>query len=657
MRYQPAIEPSPTLTDEVQARIALPFGDGGAPQWIMWMPGGTHTISARRKGKPVQIRVNVDRAGAESAERSLREHLSAGRQRPFFDFAHEGKAASAWPLEFSWRDGSDPGIYSRVEWSQAGAAAIVGKEFRAFSPTFFATDADPARIDGCPLNCGGLVNDPAFKEISPIWARHAAADSDNDSKTNDGMDELTAKTELAALQARITELETVNAELTAQAQSAETQAAIEAKDAEIAELKRRNDEVQREMQARRERDADALVASAVSRGAIAAKDTETQKKWRGLVIADPANADLVNKLPGRAAVTAGRIAGSRPIEIIKLDTNDCIRAYHAAATPLDKGLIYRREFHPILEKGERIPFERYPIEADNTLGTVAGNLIAQRVLDLMVSRRPMIQNVVSDFSSEQARKGQTVYTRTVGVPAVQNFGSGAVDTADTDYPVQLANHKEVHYAFTAAEYLSTNRNLVEERAQAMAVGLGNHIVDAIAALITDAFTSETTGAAGDKDFTALSIAAAALNAAGAPDMNRAMWVSSAFATALVNEEMVLYKSFGGDAKSAYGHWTNIKGFDHVWEFPALPANAVNLIGFAFHRNALIIAARVADNPERLVGAGYAGTLQVITDPVTGLSVLSDRWITQATRAINTRLDVLYGVARGVVAAGHKFVTS
>lgn len=641
--------------DAVEARVALAVGS--APDWIMWMPGGTHEITARRRGKPVTVRVTVDPGSAAAAQRSLGEYIAASRQRPFFDFDHSGGAASGWPVEFAWRERPEPGVYARVDWSQAGRDAIAGRTYRAFSPTFFTTETDPARIDGCPLNCGGLVNDPAFRDIAPIWARHAAAASDNDSNNNDGMDELTAKTEMAALQARITELETANAELKAKADEAEAAAAIEAKDAEIAELRRKNDDLATEAKARRERDADAMVASAVSRGAIAAQDAATQKKWRDLVIADPANADLLGKLPGRVAVTAGRITQPRePIQIIKSDSNDCIRAYHAAATPTEKGHIYRREFRDILEKGDRIPFERFPVEATNVLGTVAGNLIAQRVLDLMVSRRPLLANIVTDFSSEQARLSQTVYTRTVGIPTIQNFGSGSFDTADTDYPVQLANHKEGHYAFTAAEYLSTNRNLVEEHAQALAVGLGNHMVDAVAALITDAFTSETTGAASGKDFTAVAAAAKALNTAGAPEMNRAMWVNSDFAEALSNDELIM-EYLDGDNRSAYGHWTNIKGFAHIWEFPALPANAVNLIGFAFQRNALLLATRVADNPERLVGAGYAGSLQVVTDPVTGLSVLSDRWITQATRVVNTRLDVLYGCARGVVTAGHKFVSS
>jgi hypothetical protein len=225
-----------------------------------------------------------------------------------------------------------------------------------------------------------------------------------------------------------------------------------------------------------------------------------------------------------------------------------------------------------------------------------------------------------------------------------------------DYPVTLSAHKQVQFSFLVTEYLTTNRNLVEEHSQAMALALGDHLVDVVWDLVTDAFTSETTGAAATKDYSALTTAAKTLNAAGAPDMDRSMWINSGFAEALENDEIVMEYT-NNDQANAYGHWQNIKGFRDVWEYPAADGNSINLIGFAFHKNALLLATRVASDVEALTGVGYPGTLRVVTDPVTGFSVLSDRWITQGTRAVNTRLDVLYGIARGVVTAGHKFVTT
>jgi len=638
--------------EAISGRVALPFSSD-VPDEIMWMPGGMHTITGSKRGRPITVTMRVDRAAADTMQRSLAEHLS-GKQKPFFDFDHKGEAASAWPVGFSWRDKPEPGIYAKVQWSDAGRESIEGRRYRAFSPKWYETSDDPARVDGAPLNMGGLVNDPAFKEISPIWAKAADQQNKNDNSKDTPM--TGTPTELAALQARVAELENQNQELKGKvdADDAETKSALEAAQAEADAAKKQVDDLKAQADERKRRDADACVASAVSRGAIAPKDETGQKRWRDLIISDPANAELLAKQPGRPAITAGRITRSH-VEIIKPDISDAFRGYMSASTPLDRGRIYHKEFRETLEKGERLPVERASIEATDTL---VGNLISQRTLDLVVSRRPMLMNVTTDFSAEQARLNQTIYTRTISIPTVYDFAHGAATPAATDVTVQLANHKEVHFSFAASDYLATNRDLIKENAEAMGAAIGNSMVDAVQALMTDAYNviTEITGAASAKDFTAITSAAKGLNTAGAPDFGRSMWVNADFAEALSNDELIM-QFLDGNNRTAYGHWKNIKGFENIWEYPAFAANSINLIGFAFQRSALVLATRIADSPDRLVGTQYPGTLQVISDPVTGFSLLSDRWITVGTRAINTRLDVLYGCARGSLSCGVKFVTS
>lgn len=648
--------------DAIFAEALVPFDD--VSEWVQWMPGGEHSITATQRGKKITTVVKVTPTGASAVQAALEDYLHNERQRPFFDFNHDGKTASAWPLEFAWRETPEPGIYARVEWSGSGKTAIRNKDYRAFSPSFFLNP--DKQVAGAPMNMGALVNDPAFRSIAPLWARRAGDDSNtNDGNNDTTMNGDTQAAELAALQAKIVALEQENAEVKARDESNTTELseAIKAKDAELEEVRNKFAEMERLTKERARRDAEAIVASAVTRGVIPPKDTAAQEKWRELIVADPKNADLLAGQPGKPAVAASRVAShTHEVRTIRPDTNDVLRAYINAGTPLDKGMIYQNEIKPLLDKGERIPFERYAargaeISASNALGTAAGNLISQRVLDLMVSRRPMLLGIASDFSAEQAVKGQTIYTRTVGVPAVQNFGSGAEDSVIADVTVQMANHKEIHHGFTPAEYLTSNRNFIDETAEALAIGLGNHMVDAVAALITAAFTNTAiTGAANTKDFSDVVKGAKALNVAGAPDINRSMWINSDFAEALLNDEVIL-EYVDRNTSDAYGRWRNVAGFANIWEYPALPGNSINLIGFGFHRNALVLCTRVAANPAQYLGAPYPGSLQVITDPVTGFSVLTDRWIDQATRKVNNRLDVLYGCARGVVTAGQLYRTS
>jgi hypothetical protein len=636
----------------LDARFALPFGAEAAPvpEWIMWMPAGEHAITASRAGVPVSLRIRVDPSGAAAVEAARRNLSSESRQRPFFDFDHENKAASGWPLEFAWRDQPEPGIWARVEWSAAGREAIAGRTYRAFSPKFYDAPGDPAGIAGAPLNMGALTNDPAFRSIAPIWAKNPSPEKQQPSVTP--MPEQTPPN---------------NTPAPAPVAAANQPTPAPDREAEIAALKAELEKTRAALEAKRKSEAEAIVASHVRRGAIAPQDKDTQDRWAKLILADPENAKLLESLPVRDAVTAARgeaITATPRASITREAIEAAFTGYQDALQkdPLEAGHIYLKEFKPLLDKGERIPFERYrakdgAIAAANVLGTLASSLIAQRTLDLIVARRPYLLGVTLDLSDEQARLNQTIITRIIGVPTVANFGSAATDTADTDVSVQLSNHKQVLYAFTAAEYLATARNLVEEHAEAQSVALGNSIVDALAALITTAFTSVTTGAANLKSYDDIATAAKALNSNGAPPFGRNMWVNSDFAEALGKDEILISTPGLANNASAYAQWRNVKGFDAIWEYPALPNNGINLIGFAFQRSALVLATRIADNPERLIGANYIGNLQVIRDPNTGLSLLSDRWIDPNTRALNTRLDVIYGVARGSTACGHRFVSA
>lgn len=146
---------------------------------MMYMPGGTHEITPSHKGKAVRVSVLADRAGAAALE-AQRAAIVARGARPFFDFGHKDEEASFWPERFLWQDVPTPAIYCEGEWSDAGKAAVEGKQWRCFSPVFHVDDVkgDPARIiclAGASPNMGGLVNKPAFRNIAPLFSAEADA--------------------------------------------------------------------------------------------------------------------------------------------------------------------------------------------------------------------------------------------------------------------------------------------------------------------------------------------------------------------------------------------------------------------------------------------------------------------------------------------------
>lgn len=140
----------------------------GQPFWFQYMPPGRHDIAAKVGGK-LSVRVDALACAALQAdlERRLKENVI-----PFFDFDHDGRAASMHPRRFEYRGAEAAGgIWCEAVPTVAGAEAIAGKSHRYFSP-FFAVSKDGRVVGLSPLgpNCGGLVNDPAFTRILPVAA-------------------------------------------------------------------------------------------------------------------------------------------------------------------------------------------------------------------------------------------------------------------------------------------------------------------------------------------------------------------------------------------------------------------------------------------------------------------------------------------------------
>jgi phage I-like protein len=135
------------MTVSAKAVFSTSFeSQGDAPLEIQYMPPGKYRINASRNGKPVELDVSIDAQAADKLNAFLQGELTkveAGSEdRPYFDFNHEDREASAWPTEFYWA-GDDPvegGVRAKIEWSGAGRKAVSEKTFRRFSPTFIPDD-------------------------------------------------------------------------------------------------------------------------------------------------------------------------------------------------------------------------------------------------------------------------------------------------------------------------------------------------------------------------------------------------------------------------------------------------------------------------------------------------------------------------------------
>jgi hypothetical protein len=166
------------------------------PSEIVWMPAGNHAISAgASNGGKWSGDVRVDAEAAGLIAESYRRVISAGR-KSFVDFNHEDGAAAAWVTGFSW----DPkrGIIASVEWTPAGAQALLDKSFYSFSPAF-CVDEETGRPSSLAegFSCGGLVNSPAFGAAMPALAAKDAS-NEPDAKLVEALAQIKTLTETLA---------------------------------------------------------------------------------------------------------------------------------------------------------------------------------------------------------------------------------------------------------------------------------------------------------------------------------------------------------------------------------------------------------------------------------------------------------------------------
>jgi len=286
----------------------------------------------------------------------------------------------------------------------------------------------------------------------------------------------------------------------------------------------------------------------------------------------------------------------------------------------------------------------------NSLGTLSSSLILQEALALAVKVHPALTSVVTDFSAQPAKKGQSVIARTLGKPTVNNFGSAATDAADTDVEVTLSNFKEVRYSFTAAEVASTDRNLIRERAMPMALAIGDYLASLVATLLADntKFATEVVEALADVDYQTLTAAREGLTTTlEAPRDARYAAVKPAAFTKLLNDNLCnrLYKA-GGDDPIASGRLNGIAGFQVVDEWQGWPTTD-NGIGAFWHKSACCLAVRPILNPEDY-GIKFPGNIGIVSnpDPTAPFSVLAFESINSSDLSVQTVMVFLAGVAKG-----------
>lgn len=343
---------------------------GKAPDAILWMPKGEHTISASKNGKPYRGKVTVTAAAVPKLQADLEAKL-ARNVKPVIYYDHKRGPVAYQPARFEWDE--DKGIVLHGSWTRGGKNAVEGGDYGYFSPAFLLSKT--GEVAGLPkdIEVGSLVNDPAFEDIGRIAAAFEEwtdeelarfADMD-ESLEKDNNEILTAEKnkhqdmdikqlqEIGILTAD--EVKAANAETLAldklkkmksdsDAKSDELEAAkkkLTDKEAELTKCQKELDGYKDEIKAARdntESQAQAKVDEAVKAGKIGPKDESAQAFWKKALVEDFVTASKqIDAMGGNPALDKERVAGGKTEPAKKDDEpTGCARMAAAFQEELDK---------------------------------------------------------------------------------------------------------------------------------------------------------------------------------------------------------------------------------------------------------------------------------------------------------------------------------
>ncbi len=677
---------------------------------IMFAPAGTNTIYCGfGDNATAEVTVKVDRETTGVLNAALAAlNAQYKPRRAMLDEHHEHRDSMGDPIRFEWQDAPAPAPYLVFEPSSAGAEKISGRVLRAFSGSFF-TDAElpkkrsavragqhytippgkrgspqnPARITGLDFPfIGTLTNDPAFKQNLPIAAKDRSGAptgarppvSQNEEPKPKTKMKLTAE-QKAALQAKKSQLEQnipvlkakdqTDAANAKDLQDAETE--LQAVDAQLDAhtLRERNEQLEAAVVQQREKDADAAVQAAVKRGALPARNTELQATWKQKCADDPSNIVLLAAIPGSPALSGNRLT-LPSMKIARESSLDVLNAFAAERDPKRRAALYAKEIKPRYNEGDDMP-----LHAANSVGALAGTLVTQRTLELLKLTFPALSRVSTDFSDLPVQFNQTVKSRIITIPDVQDYdptnGWPDSDATMTDVDVTIDKHRGVPITFNAQVLASTVRRLFDEIAPAQAYALAKDMVDSIYGLITAInFTQTPTTVTPIANFgrpTAIDMGVA-LGVRGVPigSQNRTLLLNAPYYGQLSKDhDIVTLAAFQKPEIITSGVLPDVDGF-YVVNAPNLPdtvaappvnqqPQTVQLRGFGFSKSALVIATRLDnDYSQVLPGASY-GNVTTVTDPDLGISVLQVQYVNHKLASATQRISLLYGVAKGQDKAG------
>jgi hypothetical protein len=347
---------------------------------------------------------------------------------------------------------------------------------------------------------------------------------------------------------------------------------------------------------------------------------------------------------------------------------------------------YRRELAPHLEDFADMPMTEIQA-ADNTdasLGTLAGSLVLQQSLPLFMYDFPGLAAMYLDFSASPGVFNQVEDTHIIVTPAVQTYdntpdptgrpkGWSTVTPAQAkDVPIKLDTYVGVPIVFSQTQLASTPRRLFEEQGPASVYAMAKFFIMKVMGLITpanfNAYAAVTlpdaqgivkvpdaypTYPVAMKNFSVATMdqIGAIFDQNEVPGTDRGVLLNAKYyAQERQDPRLSLFYAAVVDREIlTKGRLPELNAFA-PYKAPYLPA-ANNLVGFAFHKAALVLKQRLPADWTQTLGVMVPGSVTTIVDPKSRLSCLLVQYVSLQGGFAEWRLETFLGAGLGDIRGG------
>ena len=212
------------------------------------------------------------------------------------------------------------------------------------------------------------------------------------------------------------------------------------------------------------------------------------------------------------------------------------------------------------------------------------------VLDKFKVQFPMLSSFTSSFSNGGVVLNQTVTARIRKAATVRDYdgttgyaaNAAATSTLLEDVPVTMNRHKHVPVVIDHIDQAGSTLNLMNEAAAEIAFDLGKEAVDYILTLCRGSnFSQSSEYTEANADLDATENIRGDLNAIGARQTGRFGIVNTAVALSLGTDSRVASGDYHGilNGSNAFRGFSNVSGFENIWEYPSLPDNNLASVTF------------------------------------------------------------------------------